>query len=161
MKRKAVAFLAFLTACIASVRAIHVGDDTIPMEGLQDIATIRQMNLQPAEKAELIDLGEFTLTAYCPCEKCCGKWARNRPKDETGKPIVYGASGERLINGLSVAVDPRLIPYGTSILLDGQKAVAHDCGAAIKGKRIDVYFDSHEDALKFGLKRANVQIVRG
>ena len=42
-------------------------------------------------------LGEFRITAYCSCEICCGKWAENRPDG-----IVYGASGEELVAGVSV-----------------------------------------------------------
>ena len=42
---------------------------------------------------EQVSLGTFKLTAYCACEKCCGKYAKNRPVDEYGNPIVYGSSG--------------------------------------------------------------------
>lgn len=103
-------------------------------------------------------LGEFTLTAYCPCEKCCGKWAKNRPKDESGNTIVIGSTGKRLIAGKSIAVDPKVIPYGTTVLIDGVEYVAEDCGGAIKGNRIDVFFDSHEDALNFGRQKKLVVI---
>lgn len=108
------------------------------------------------EEPELIELGEFKLTAYCSCEKCCDGWALNRPTDEEGKPIVYGASGEILEAGVSIAVDSNLIPYGTEVIINGNTYIAHDCGGAIKGNRIDVYFDNHQDALEFGVQHANV-----
>lgn len=104
-------------------------------------------------------LGEFRLTAYCSCQKCCGKWALNRPKDENGNEIVYGASGERLYQGVSVAVDPTVIPYGSYVEFDGHTYIAHDCGGAIKGNRIDVYFESHEDALQFGAQYKEVFLI--
>ena len=110
---------------------------------------------------EKISLGEFRLTAYCSCEKCCGKWALNRPKDENGKDIVYGSTGEILIAGQSIAVDPDVIPYGSEIEINGTRYIAHDCGGAIKGNRIDVYFDNHQDALDFGVQYREVFLIVG
>jgi 3D (Asp-Asp-Asp) domain-containing protein len=106
----------------------------------------------------IISLGEFKLTAYCSCEQCCGIWALNRPLDENGNEIIYGASGERLIAGVSIAVDPYVIPYGTEVIINGHTYIAHDTGGAINGNRIDVYFDSHQDAWNFGLQYAEVYI---
>ena len=107
---------------------------------------------EPTEpKKEVIYLGEFKLTAYCSCEKCCGSWAFNRPDN-----VVYGASGNELKSGYSIAVDPSVIPYGTEVIIDGVTYRADDCGGAIKGNRIDVYFDTHEEALEFCVKYADV-----
>ena len=100
---------------------------------------------------EVIYLGEYKLTGYCPCEKCCGSWALNRPNG-----IVYGASGNELKSGYSIAVDPSVIPYGTEVIINGVTYRADDCGGAIKGNRIDVYFDTHEEALEFCVKYADV-----
>lgn len=104
-------------------------------------------------------MGEFKLTAYCSCKKCCGKWALNRPKDENGKDIVYGSTGEILIAGQSIAVDPNVIPYGSELEINGQKYKAQDCGGAIKENRIDVYFDDHQSALEFGVQYAEVFLL--
>ena len=100
---------------------------------------------------EPICLGEFKLTAYCSCEKCCGSWAFDRPDG-----VVYGASGNELKSGYSIAVDPSVIPYGTEVVINGVTYRADDCGGAIKGNRIDVYFDTHEEALDFCVKYADV-----
>lgn len=95
---------------------------------------------------EQVKYKEFIATAYCSCEKCCGEWANNRPNG-----IVYGATGRELIQNYSVAVDPKVIPYGTLIYdSNGNEYRADDCGGAIKGNRIDVYFNNHKDALNFG-----------
>lgn len=110
------------------------------------------------EQPKRISLGEFKLTAYCSCHKCCGFWANGRPIDENGNDIVIGASGERLYQGVSIAVDPAVIPYDSKVYIDGKEYIAHDCGGAIKGNRIDVYFDNHQDALDFGVKYANVEV---
>lgn len=114
-----------------------------------------------AKEPEYISLGEFKLTAYCSCEKCCGKWAKNRPVDEEGNQIVIGASGEVLEAGISIAVDKNVIPYGSTVLIDGQAYIAHDCGGAIKQNRIDVYFDDHKAALKFGVQYEEVFLLKG
>ena len=110
------------------------------------------------EQPKRISLGEFKLTAYCSCVKCCGFWAYGRPLDENGNDIVIGASGERLYQGVSIAVDPAVIPYDSKVYIDGKEYIAHDCGGAIKGNRIDVYFDNHKDALDFGVRYANVEV---
>lgn len=115
------------------------------------------------DKLTLISLGEFNITAYCSCKKCCGKWAENRPIDKDGNEIVYGASGAVLIPEYSVAVDPKVIPYGTKLYIDGKEYIAQDCGSAIKGNDIDVYFLKHQDAWDFAAgyykKKVEVYII--
>ena len=106
-----------------------------------------------------VSLGNFKLTAYCSCSLCCGKWAYNRPVDENGNEIVYGAIGERLREGYSIAVDPSVIPYQTEVVINGHTYKAQDCGSAIKGNRIDVYFEDHQAALNFGVQYAEVFVV--
>ena len=90
---------------------------------------------------------EMIITAYCPCEKCCG--------ENDG----ITASGTKAKQGRTVAVDPRYIPYGTEIIIDGQTYIAEDCGGAIKGNRLDIYFDDHISAIEFGVKKTTVYIV--
>jgi len=111
------------------------------------------------QAVEPVSLGNFKLTAYCSCSLCCGKWANNRPVDENGNEIVYGAIGERLKEGYSIAVDPKVIPYRTEVVINGHTYKAQDCGGAIKGNRIDVYFNNHQDALNFGVQYAEVFVM--
>ena len=110
-------------------------------------------------------LGNFKLTAYCPCTQCCDKWGENRPVDEDGYTIVGTASGARAYANHTIAVDPSVIPYGTTVIIERNgvfyKYVAEDCGGSIKNKRIDVYFDSHSTACDFGVRYGNVYIVNG
>ena len=94
-------------------------------------------------------LGEFKLTAYCPCVTCCGK---------TDGITATGTLAEE---GRTIAVDPRVIPYGSTVTIyfaDGTSHIytAEDCGGAIKENRIDVFFDDHQTALQFGVQRAYV-----
>lgn len=107
-------------------------------------------------EAEPINLGMFTVTAYCSCEKCCGKWSYNRPLDENGKPIVYTASGEIATEGITIAADTNVYPFGTELYINGHKYIVQDRGSAIKGKKIDIYFDTHEKAVNWGKQKIEV-----
>lgn len=92
----------------------------------------------------------FELTGYCPCEKCCGKWANG-----------ITSTGVTAIAGRTIAVDPKVIPYGTEVEIeDLGTRIAEDCGGAIKGKRIDVYFNTHQEALNFGRKSKRIVIKK-
>jgi 3D (Asp-Asp-Asp) domain-containing protein len=103
---------------------------------------------------------EFVATAYCPCEKCCGVWATKRELDDNGNPIVYGATGIILEQGISVAAD-KTYPMGTSLEIEGMGTyIVHDRGGAIKGNRLDIYFDNHTDALEFGVQTVNVRVTK-
>lgn len=79
----------------------------------------------------------------------------------------YGitASGTKARPGV-VAVDPRVIPLGTKLYiesLDGTKdygfAVAEDTGGAIKGNKIDLYFDSYNQCINFGRRNVKVYVL--
>lgn len=62
--------------------------------------------------------------------------------------------------GRTIAVDPRVIPLGSKIRLGGRVYTAEDTGGAIKGKRIDLYVENHEQAMRFGKKLIEVYIER-
>ena len=108
----------------------------------------------PASEPAVCDdvfLGEYTLTAYCPCTRCCGK----------GDGIT--ATGTLAAEGRTIAVDPRVIPYGTHVLLiflDGtqREYIAEDCGGGVNGNHIDVFFSDHETARVFGVQYAMVYV---
>jgi 3D (Asp-Asp-Asp) domain-containing protein len=105
-------------------------------------------------------LGEYTITAYCSCEICCGEWANNRPDG-----IVYGASMEELKADLSVAASSDF-EFGSVILIDGQEYVVQDRPAnwivdKYEGKIIDVYFDDHQEALEFGKQFKEIYLKEG
>lgn len=111
---------------------------------------------EPSE--QWTSLGTFRLTAYCPCEECCGYWATVRPKDRQGNPIIYTSSGAIAKAGTTIAVDPEVIPYGTKLKINDNIYIAQDSGSAIKGNRIDIYIEDHKTALKHGVREAEVFI---
>lgn len=98
---------------------------------------------------------EAVATAYCPCERCCGSWALNRPDG-----IVYTASGAEAVQGVTIAADWSIYPPGTVLFVEGLgEMVVQDRGGAIQGQKIDIYFESHDDALQFGRQNVRFYIV--
>ena len=92
-------------------------------------------------------LGRFKLTAYCACSKCCGKWGAKT------------ATGTVPTQGRTIAVDPKVIPYGSSVYIEGWGTyIAEDTGGGIKNNRIDVFFNSHTEAFNFGVRYADVYL---
>ncbi len=86
-------------------------------------------------------LGEYEITAYCPCARCCGKWADHITADGTDTRTC----ADRIVAA------PRDIPFGTILYVEGLgKVVVHDRGGAIRGKRLDLYFPTHQAALEWG-----------
>lgn len=114
----------------------------------------------PHPTTELVSLGEFRITAYCPCEICCGNWAKNRPVDEDGSVQVFTASGDLAVEGVTIAADTSVLPFGTEVIIDDVKYIVQDRGKAIKGNKIDVYFENHQDALEFGVQYKEIFIER-
>ena len=113
---------------------------------------------EPEESAapEWVCLGEYRITAYCACEKCCGEWAKDRPGG-----IVVSAAGIELVAGVSCASP---LPFGTVVEVEGlgtyivQDRTASWVAEKYDNKVIDIYFDSHEAACEFGLQFANVYV---
>ena len=109
---------------------------------------------------KLIYLGEFKLTAYCSCVKCCGQWAIDREVDENGNPIVLTASGATAQVNHTVAVDPSVLPFGSELYVPGYGFyVAEDSGNGVEGNHLDIYFSSHDEAVNHGLAYNDVWLI--
>lgn len=93
------------------------------------------------------------VTAYCPCEKCCGKHSDGRTAclHKICPGDVFVAAGEEYSFGTEMVV----AGYN-----NGEPAEVLDRGGAIYGNRIDVFFSSHEEAVNWGVKYIDVK-VRG
>ncbi|MFL0195613.1 3D domain-containing protein [Clostridium sp. WILCCON 0269] len=60
----------------------------------------------------------------------------------------------------SIAVDPRVIPLGTKLYVEGYGyAIAEDTGGAIKGNKVDLFFNSASEANNWGVKWVNVYVI--
>jgi len=86
-------------------------------------------------------------TAYDPGPGSNGQWAGI---SYLGTPLHYGI----------VAVDPNVIPLGSRLYIEGYgEGYAADTGGAIKGNRIDLCFNTYEEAMDFGMKNVKVTIL--
>jgi uncharacterized protein YabE (DUF348 family) len=96
--------------------------------------------------------------------------AYNADFDSTGKSpgdagygiTSTGARAKRNHEGYStIAVDPRVIPLGTKLWVDGYGyAIAEDIGGAIKGNHIDLYFDSSSEMWDWGSRTVDIYILK-
>jgi 3D (Asp-Asp-Asp) domain-containing protein len=85
-------------------------------------------------------LGRFKLTAY------------SGPQLGQAYPIT--ATGTHARAGRTVAVDPKVIPLGSRIYIEGVgERIAEDVGGGVRGQHVDVYLPSIPQAVKFGVKR--------
>ena len=90
--------------------------------------------------------GKYKVTAYCSCIKCCGK------------TNGITASGTMATANRTVAA-PSSFAFGTKIVMNGQTYVVEDRGGAIQGNRIDLYMNSHSEALAWGVRYLDVEVL--
>lgn len=88
----------------------------------------------------------YKITAYCPCSKCCGK--------ATGRT----ASGTKATPGRTVAASGKYA-FGTKLNIGGHIYTVEDRGGAITGNKIDIFVDSHAEALQWGVRYLPVSVV--
>lgn len=88
----------------------------------------------------------YKITAYCSCAKCCGK--------STGRT----AMGTRATAGRTVAASSQFA-FGTKLNINGHTYTVEDRGGAIKGNKIDIYVNSHAEALAWGVRYLPVSVV--
>jgi 3D (Asp-Asp-Asp) domain-containing protein len=94
----------------------------------------------------------FRVTAYCPCEQCCGEWADGITA--SGVPVT--ANG-----GKFIAAPPEFEMYTEMIIpgYDSEPVPVLDRGGAIRGDRLDVFFPTHQEALEWGVQYIEVTIL--
>jgi len=91
---------------------------------------------------------EMNVSAYCPCEKCCGEFADG-----------ITASGVPAIGKIIAA--PRNYSFGTKMDVPGYgEAIVLDRGGVITDNRIDLLFSTHQEALNFGRQNLTVKVYR-
>lgn len=119
-----------------------------PVVEIPEKPTVKTEELYVSPAITLTPLGEFKITAYCPCSKCCGEWADG---------ITY--TGSVATENSTIAVDPDVIPLGSYVEINGVSYYAEDIGGAIKGNRVDIFFESHEAALEWGVQYHDVYLI--
>lgn len=102
----------------------------------------------PEGVSSVQNMGAFRITGYCACHKCSAGWGRRT------------SSGAMAASRRTVAVDPRVIPMGSRLLINGQVYVAEDTGGGVKGNHIDIYCDSHAQAKSLPFQNAQVFLLR-
>jgi 3D (Asp-Asp-Asp) domain-containing protein len=125
----------------------------------EDNLSIPGSILEPITKTNTVSkVLTVKVTAYCSCVKCCGVWSKDHPSRQGTDYEQHTTSGTIPVAGRTVAVDPDIIPLGSKILIDGHEYIAEDTGSGVKGNHIDIYFDSHEEALEWGVKTLEVEV---
>ncbi len=96
---------------------------------------------------------QMRVTAYCPCQKCCGKYSDG-----------VTAAGHKIRPGDAFVAADREYSFGTEMVIagykNGQPVKVLDRGGVIRGNRLDVFFDSHQEALKWGVRYIDVKVRR-
>jgi 3D (Asp-Asp-Asp) domain-containing protein len=93
-------------------------------------------------------MGEYRVTGYSACVACCGK-SDGITADGTYAPGFKGV----LVSA------PRDIPFGTKLWVAGVGLVeVHDRGGAIKGRRLELFFQKYHDALQWGVQKRQVWV---
>ena len=88
----------------------------------------------------------YKITAYCPCSKCCGK--------TSGRT----ASGTTATAGRTVAASSKFA-FGTKLNIGGHVYTVEDRGGAINGNKIDIFVNTHAEALQWGVRYLSVSVV--
>lgn len=117
-----------------------------------DIMTVTKNGITfPVKKV----LKNVTLTAYSAGAESTGK-------EEEHPQFGVTYTGTRVTEGRTIAVDPKVIPLGWWVYIEGYGLRrAEDIGSAVKGNKIDIYFDSHATAERFGLKKGYTVYIIG
>lgn len=109
-------------------------------------AQARTADATAATTSTVINGQTYKITAYCSCSKCCGK--------TTGRT----ASGTKATAGRTVAASSKFA-FGTKLNIGGHIYTVEDRGGAINGNRIDIYVNSHSQALQWGVKYLPVSVA--
>ena len=111
-----------------------------------------QQETEAAENVEepasqMVSLGVFKTTGYCPCRSCSAGWGRNT------------CTGAVASSQHTIAVDPREIPYGTRVMINGVVYIAEDKGGGVKGHHIDIFYDTHAESKNHGIQNVEVFLL--
>ena len=142
LKKIIIALITIVFLCMAMWEPEEPKADMIPY--MSDITYISShVSAKEKKKSDYESMGRYTLTAYCSCRRC-----------SSGTGIT--ATGKKAKAEHTIAADTKVLPYGTKVLIGDIEYTVEDCGSAVKGKHIDIYFNTHKEALSFGKQTAIV-----
>lgn len=101
-----------------------------------------------AVSGNMKSLGLFKTTGYCPCYSCSEGWGRH-----TSTGAIAQASH-------TIAVDPRVIPYGSKVMIGGVIYTAEDKGGGVRGNHIDIFFNTHGETRSHGTRTQEVFLLQ-
>lgn len=138
-----------LVVCMLALTCSTTVADT-SMVGVPSVHIVEEV-FSDEVSPETTSIGVCKLTAYCK---------ENYPHICNDGDSSTTATGTVPTAGRTIAVDPKVIPYGSKVIINGHEYIAEDCGGAVKGNRIDILFNTHQEALSFGIQYAEVFIVK-
>lgn len=161
LRLKLIASLLAMASVALLALVIRAGADSLPEDKPPAQAeTVTVAAPEPVEEPEneLIEaallasahrLDDVTVTHYDCCVECCGK------------TDGITASGVRATPGVTVAVDPDVIPLGADVLVDYGDGMLHyyradDTGSGVVGNHIDLCVADHQTAVQLGRRTATV-----
>lgn len=131
-----------------------VRTETVILTSSSDQAFTQNEDLRIHDQTRFHRWVWMEVTAYCPCQKCCGPQASGITA--SGLPVSHNG-------GRFVAADTSILPFGSRVWIPGyhddNPVPVIDRGGAIKGNRLDVYFPSHQQALQWGRQWLLVAVV--
>ena len=135
-----------------AVRAIEADAVAAYGELAARVDADREARQAQAEAYEAIGayeyIGECTVTYYC-CEPYAHVCGDGDGLTATGIPVTPGV----------VAVDPEVIPLGSTVIIDGQAYLAADTGGTVRGNHVDIAVATHQEAEDLGTTTAKVWII--
>jgi len=148
---------AFFTACalaaIACVGATQIKAEPSQSQPNSTTTSWTESHELAAQHSSEHQIIKMRVTAYCPCEKCCGEYSDG-----------VTACGHRIQPGDAFVAADKNYAFGTQMSIPGynnnQPVKVLDRGGAIRGDRLDVFFHSHEEALQWGVKHLDVKVHR-
>jgi 3D (Asp-Asp-Asp) domain-containing protein len=130
-----------------TIETVIIEDE--PLGTLWDGATSPLEAVVTTSTSQVMEyVGVFTVSAFCSCKLCCGK------------TDGITASGAKVQEGLTIAADLSVFPFGTVLYLEGiGEREVQDTGN-FKGNKLDLYMSSHKTALAFGRQNIKVYVVK-
>jgi len=150
----------FVTQLVERITPVTVVEEVIvPVQDKKKQAKIDELYTIIDSQPIMQFKGEFRITGYCNEACCTDNWAYNRPQVR-GRDVVVTANGSFAEVGITIAADVSVLPYGTTVYIEGIGVrTVQDRGGGVKGKHIDVYFATHEEAIKHGNQFLNVWVL--